>query len=513
MRCAQKIAMLCLLLLTFSSAPCLWAQATGNLRGSVVDAKSAVLEGASVNVVSQDTGISRITKTDATGQYLVPLLAVGLYTIEVDYSGFRHLVQKNIRLQTDEDRTVDFTLSPMGTNVEVEVNAYPVAVDTTNPTLGQVITVDQVANLPLNGRNFVQLATLTPATTQATNPFSQFNGGPGNETSIPGGYSLSVGGSRENATDWLLDGTDNNELTAGAIAILPSIDALQEFKVLTFNYSAEYGTRGGPTVLATTKSGSNQFHGSLFEYFRNTALNARSFFAGDTKEKFNLNQFGATLGGPIRQKKTFFFASYEGQEQRKGRTVLAQVPTSLMKLGNFTESFPDMPAAQIYNPYSTRIDPVTDQVVRDPFKCNSSGNPITPTAAKLQIGGTPCNIIPASMIDPIAKQMIALLPDPNQTGTISGNYISSPVQTLSDTKFAARLDHNFSAKDSLFARFSYDQASSLLPSAARLWYVGGRFRQHGDICGSRPQCHAFRNSLFFAEDHQCRILRVQSHFQ
>ena len=126
MRCAHKIAMLSLSLLTFSSAPCLWAQATGNLRGSVVDAKGAVLEGASVNVVSQDTGISRITKTDATGQYLVQLLAVGLYTIEVDYSGFRHLVQKNIRLQTDETRQVDFTLSPMGTNIEVEVNAYPV---------------------------------------------------------------------------------------------------------------------------------------------------------------------------------------------------------------------------------------------------------------------------------------------------------------------------------------------------------------------------------------------------
>src|SRR4029079_14898751 len=193
-----------------------------------------------------------------------------------------------------------------------------------NPTLGQVITEQQVAQLPLNGRNFVQLATLSPGTTQETNPNSFFNGGPSSEVSTRGSYSLSVGGSRAQSTDWLFDGVDNNELTAGGISILPSIDAIQEFKVLTYNYSAEYGTRAGPTVLLTSKSGSNGFHGSLFEFFRNTSLDARSYFAS-SREKFNLNQFGFALGGPIRKDKTFFFIDYQGRRQRKGIPFLGLV--------------------------------------------------------------------------------------------------------------------------------------------------------------------------------------------
>jgi hypothetical protein len=220
-----------------------FAQTTGSLGGDVTDATGAVLVGASVKVLSQGTGISRFTKTDDTGHYLVPLLAVGLYTVEVECNGFEQAVQKDIRLQTDESQKLDFTLELKGEKREIQVSANPVAVETTNPTLGQVITADQVADLPLNGRDFVQLASLTPGTTQATNPFSQFTGGPGNETSIRGGYSLSVGGSRENATDWLLDGVDNNELTAGAIAILPSIDAIEEFKVLTVKLAGITGLR------------------------------------------------------------------------------------------------------------------------------------------------------------------------------------------------------------------------------------------------------------------------------
>ena len=463
MRFASRASVYSLALFIFALGSQAWAQTTGSLRGSVTDSTGAVIVGASVTVLSQDTGISRVTETSAAGEYVVPLLAVGRYTIRVQRNGFRQAEQTDIRLQTDEERKVDFMLTILGRQEEIEVSANPVAVETTYPTLGQVITAEQVADLPLNGRNFVQLAALTPGTTQATNPFSQFTGGPGNETSIRGGYSLSVEGSRENATDWLLDGVDNNELTAGAIAILPSIDAIQEFKVLTSNYSAEYGTRGGPTVLVTTKSGTNEYHGSLFEYFRNTVLDARSYFASST-EKFNLNQFGAALGGPVRKDKTFFFADYEGEELRKGRTVQAQLPTMLMKQGIFTESFSDLPEAQIYNPFSTRIDPSTEQLIRDPFKCDGLGNPIPPTPAKLQVGGTPCNKIPAGMIDPIAQQMLALLPNPGPSATIAGNYVSEPVQTLADTKANGRLDHNFSSKDSLFARFSYDDATSLLPS-------------------------------------------------
>ena len=212
---------------------------------------------------------------------------------------------KDVRLQVDEHRELDFTLTPASVTSTVEVSASEVSVQTTNPSLGQVITSEQVAQLPLNGRDFVQLATLIPGTTQETNPNSFFTGGPSSEVSTRGTYSLSVGGSRAQSTDWLLDGNDNNELTGGGIAILPSIDAIHEFKVLTYNYSAEYGTRAGPTVLVTTKSGTNGFHGSLFEFFRNTKLDARSYFAS-TREQFNLNQFGGALGGPIKKTRLLF---------------------------------------------------------------------------------------------------------------------------------------------------------------------------------------------------------------
>jgi hypothetical protein len=196
----------------------------------------------------------------------------------------------------------------------VQVSATPVAVQTSNATLGFVVGPAETVDLPLNGRDFVQLATLTPgATTNTSQPGTQFSGGPGNETSIRGAYSLSVGGSRENSTDWLLDGVDNNELTAGAIAILPSIDAIQEFKVITNNASAQYGARGGPTVLVTTKSGTNAFHGSAFEFLRNTLFDAKSFFA-TSREPYHQNQFGASLGGPIKRSKTFFNATCEIME-------------------------------------------------------------------------------------------------------------------------------------------------------------------------------------------------------
>src|SRR5580658_3868823 len=294
-------------LLVFGACPLAYGQATGIISGTVTDATGSSVAGAKVVVTAPAMGVTRDSTTDESGHYLVPLLPVANFTVHVEFTGFQPVEQKDIRLQVDQHREVDFKLVPANVKETVEVTATAVAVETANPTLGQVITAQQVADLPLNGRDFVQLATLTPGTVTETNPNSFFNGGASSEVSARGSFSLSVGGSRANSTDWLLDGNDNNELTAGGIAIFPSLDAIQEFKVLTYNYSPEWGTRAGPTVLVTTKSGTNQFHGSLFEYFRNTDLDARSFFASYT-EQFNLNQFGGSLGGPIKKDKTFFFA-------------------------------------------------------------------------------------------------------------------------------------------------------------------------------------------------------------
>src|SRR6266852_331 len=313
----------------------MYGQARGSFSGTVTDKTGSVITGATVRAISEATGASREAKTDDAGHYLIPLLPVANYTLRVEFQGFQTVEHKEVRLQIDEQRELDFSLSPAALSSQVEVSATEVAVETSNPSLGQVITAEQVAQLPLNGRDFVQLATLTPGTTQETTTNSFFNGAASSEVSARGSVSLSVGGSRPNVTDWLLDGNDNNELTAGGIGILSSIDAIQEFKVLTYNYSVEYGTRAGPTVLVTTKSGSNDFHGSLFEFLRNTSLDAKSFFA-KTPEKFNLNQFGGSLGGPIIKNKTFFFLDGEQKFQRRGITFTGLVPTDAQRGGDFT---------------------------------------------------------------------------------------------------------------------------------------------------------------------------------
>ena len=313
-------------LFSFSANSLLKAQATGEISGTVTDATGSAVSGAKVTISAEATGLSREASSDTSGHFAVPLLPVGTYTIHVDLAGFQTMEAKDVRLQVDEQREFAFKLQPATVQTQVEVSANAVQVETSNATLGQVITSQEVADLPLNGRDFVQLATLTPGATQETNPNSFFNGGPSSEASARGSYSLSVGGSRANSTDWLLDGVDNNELTSGAISILSSIDSIQEFKVLTYNYSAEFGTRGGPTVLVSTKSGTDQFHGTLFEFLRNTDLDARSYFATST-EKFNLNQFGGSLGGPIKKNKTFFFADVEQKYQRHGIPFTGVVPS------------------------------------------------------------------------------------------------------------------------------------------------------------------------------------------
>jgi len=467
--------------------PLLYGQATGSFSGTVTDKAGAVVSGATVKATSQGTGISREAKTDDSGHYLIPLLPVAFYTIRVESPGFGAAEQKDVRLQVDEHRELDFTLAPASVTSSVEVSATEVAVETANPTLGQVITSEQVAELPLNGRDFVQLATLTPGTTQETNPNSFFNAGPSSEVSARGTYSLSVGGSRAQSTDWLLDGNDNNELTAGGISILPSIDAIQEFKVLTYNYSAEWGTRAGPTVLVTTKSGSNQFHGALFEFFRNTKLDARSYFA-TTKEQFNLNQFGGAVGGPIQKDKTFFFIDYQAKMQRHGIPFTGTIPTPAMKTGDFrVDPFifnlanPGFLANPYANPAPTTGEPTT-------FTCvpgtETSANPISEPVNSHggQTIGAPCNVIPAALIDPVGQNMINLYPTASSTFSALGtNYSNVPVRKLNEGEFDIRLDHNFSSKDSVFARFSYDQATSFVPGGSPGFAEAGAFASTQNI--------------------------------
>jgi carboxypeptidase family protein len=471
----KRSALLVIFLL--SICPILYSQANGSFSGTVTDKTGSVVSGATVKVTSQATGATRETKTDETGHFLVPLLPVSIYTIRVESQGFQTVEQKDLQLQVDERRELNYTLAPASVSATVEVSASEVAVQTTNATLGQVITATQVADLPLNGRNFVQLATLIPGVTQETNPNSFFTQGASSEVAARGVYSLSVGGSRAQSTDWLFDGVDNNELTGGGIGILPSIDAIQEFKVLTYNYSAEYGTRAGPTVLISTKSGSNRFHGSLFEFFRNTSLDAKSFFAS-SKEQFNLNQFGGALGGAIQKDKTFFFVDYEGKRQRHGIPFNGLIPTQAMVNGDYTmDPLGGVRGVDAYHGFT--FPDLVSPYTFGPFYCDpASGNPVAPNADGSQTATTmTCNKIPREMFDPAVNPsvdpsglaMMMLYPHANpadiNTDTLT-NFSNVPVRSLDEGKFDVRLDHNFSSKDSAFARFSYDQANSFVPGGS-----------------------------------------------
>ncbi len=459
--------------LLVSSSSLLYGQANGSFSGTVTDKAGAVISGATVRATSQGTGVVREANTDSSGHYIIPLLPVAYFTIRVEAQGFATAEQKDVRLQVDEQRELNFTLVPASVSSSVEVSATEVAVETANPTLGQVITSEQVADLPLNGRNFVQLATLTPGTTASTSPVSFFNGAASSEASTRGSFSLSVGGSREQSTDWLLDGNDNNQLDEGGIAIFSSIDDIQEFKVLTYTYSAEYGERAGPTVLVTTKSGSNKFHGSLFEFFRNTTLDADQYFT-HSQAKFNLNQFGGSLGGPIRKDKTFFFADYQAKMERQGQPFDGYVPTAAMVTPDANGNY-DYSVDPNGNPRgsSAAFPNLNDPYTFSPLQCNTVGGtlvpvPVNPNGSQ-NTGTTSCNIIPAALVNPIGAKVIQLYPTPNAIGSAGFNYVDQPTRKLNEGTWDFRLDHNFSSTDSAFARFSYDQATLFVPGGSPSW--------------------------------------------
>ncbi|MGA2672781.1 MAG: carboxypeptidase-like regulatory domain-containing protein [Terracidiphilus sp.] len=456
--------------LAFMIPAAMHGQAIGSFSGNVLDKSGSAIPGAAITATSQGTGQTREGKTDNVGHYLIPLLPVGVYTVRVDAAGFQSAMSKDLHLQVDEAREVDFSLVPATVVTTVAVTGDAVAVETANPSLGQVITSQEVSQLPLNGRDFVQLATLTAGATAETNPNSFFTQGTDSEVAARGSFSLSVGGSRPNSTDWLLDGVDNNELTAGGIGVFSSIDDIQEFKVLTYTYSAEYGSRAGPTVLVSTKSGSNDIHGSLFEFVRNTDLDAKSYFANSV-EKFNLNQFGGSVGGPIRKNKTFFFVDAEQKYQRHGIAFTGLVPSLAMRGGDFSaDPFGNtISGLAIANPnmIGASADPTVFPNVY--FQCDGAGNPLAANADGSQANGTPCNKIPTALINSIGQAMMKIYPAPNANAgnpNASYNYVNEPVRTLNETKFDVRLDHTLSSKDNLFGRFSYDQASSFVPGGA-----------------------------------------------
>ncbi|MBM3734309.1 MAG: hypothetical protein FJW39_00860 [Acidobacteria bacterium] len=432
----------------------LFAQAvSGTIFGEVRDPSEAAVSGAQVTVRNAATNYNRTASTDAGGGFRFPSLPLGSYTLTVEHTGFGQFVQEGITLQVDQQARVDVVLRVGNVAEKVVVAAEAPLVNTTNAETAEVVERTRIEQLPLNGRNFTQLIQLTTGTN---------TGAAGDQQSnlvinhFRGSAFFSANGMRTWYNNYILDGVNNNESAwnSGGIILLPVIDAIQEFKVSTGNFSSEFGRSAGGVVNVQTRSGTNEFHGNLFEFFRNSALDANDFFnnaSNQPRPGFRQNQFGATFGGPVRRNRLFFFADYQGTRQVRGMTYLASVANDAMRRGDFSGTR----FGQIYDPFTTRAQGTG--ITRDPF---------------------PDRRIPASRFDPVVPRYLDIMPQANTGGAdaIALNFINNPKWTRHGNQGDLRVDYNAGSKGTLFGRFSKDRAGQNFPNdltTARNPFGGG----------------------------------------
>ena len=399
----QKRYAAVLVVLILASFPALFAQSTGTISGTVRDSAGAVVPGAKIVITNDATSISRTAEADEQGHYSVPSLYLGSYRVTGAKEGFQTEVRTGVELTVGREAVVDFALNVGAVTQTLEVAGAAPLVESTSASLGSLVDSRAIRNLPLNGRSYDQLALLQPGVI-LLNP-GPTSGAPFNSGT---GKRFSVGGQRSGTNAFLLDGTDINDQTngtpGGANGTNLGVDTILEFKVFTNSWKAEYGHSQGSVITAVTRSGTNEFHGTAFEYIRNSALDARNFFdVGSSPPSFRRNQFGGVIGGPIKKDKTFFFVGYEGLRQGLGQTLIAVVPTAQAKEG------------------------------------------ILPTGTV--------------KVNPASVPFLNFYPNPNYLtfadGT--GEFISSPQLVANQDNVMARVDHQLNSKHSLFVRYTLDR--------------------------------------------------------
>ena len=478
---------------------------SGAIYGTVKDQSGAVVPGAKVTATSQETGLSVSTVTASDGNFAFTPIKIGTYTLTAEYTGFQKLIQKDVTVEVQQRVAIDLLLQPGMVNQTVEVTGAPPALQTQDASVGQVVGTREVNDLPLNGRNFTFLAQLSAGVTQ----------GQEDTRGLGATGSFSANGERPAQNNYVLDGIDNNAdlvdfLNGTAFVVLPPIDAIQEFKIQTNDYSADMGRSAGAVMNATIKSGTNQWHGDVYEFLRNDKLDAANFFedAGNEKKgEFRQNQFGGTLGGPLRKNKTFVFGDYQGTRIRQAYPWLTTVPTDLERSSGYAD-FADLivgqgspmqaddlnrvfPLGTIFDASTTRsvtagsIDPVTGLTatgsgfVRDPFVA-AGGPSIVGTTNFMGAcpSGTNCylNQLPAARLDPNSVKLLNLYPAQDVAGLFD-NYASNPVIQNNVNQFDIRGDENFSERDTMFARFSYSDNPQFLPGPFKGIADGGAFAQ------------------------------------
>src|SRR5712692_3231494 len=299
----------------------------GTILGTITDESGGVIRGAKITAHQTATGLSRTEVSNDAGEYSIPQLPVGQYTLEVEQPGFKKTERTGIELRVDDKVRIDVSLAVGQLAETVAVEATVPVVSTDSATVGNVVDNKKVTELPLNGRNFLQLNLLVPGANQGVK---------GSQNQTQGG-SITINGAREQSNNFLLDGMDNNDLAINQYAVAISTEAIQEFKVQASTYSAEFGRSPGAQVNVATKSGTNQVHGVAYEYLRNASLDAKNFFDRPGPiPGYKRNQYGASVGGPIKKNRTFFFGNYEGTRVRQGITKVANEPTAAMKRGDFS---------------------------------------------------------------------------------------------------------------------------------------------------------------------------------
>jgi hypothetical protein len=470
----------------------------GTITGTVQDTTGAVVPNALVTLLNTDQGTTVQTKTNNSGGYTFSPVKIGHYSVTATAKGFAKTTQQNVTVNVAQSLLVNIQLKPGAASETVEVTTAPPLMQTEEASVGQVITQESVNNLPLNGRNFTFLAQLG-AGTQTPQADTRGNAASG---------AFSANGLRPAQNNYLLDGIDNNSnavdfLNGTNFVILPPVDAIQEFKVQTADFSAELGRAAGAVLNATIKSGTNSLHGAAWEFFRNDKLDAADFFEnnnGVKKGELRMNQFGVSGGGPIIKNKLFFFGDYEGLRRVQGTSSTNTVPTANERSSNYTNladilSQNDgstrtdilgraIQKGTILDPATTRfvasgaVDPISgmtnssgaDGYVHDPFstKCNATTKSFTLAAC------SDLNQLPANRIDPNAVKLLNLYPSPNSG---LATYGVSPNLFQHSNSFDTREDYNATAKDQIFARVSYVDNPQYIPGPFGGVADGGAFQQ------------------------------------
>jgi hypothetical protein len=405
-----------------------WAQATGSIAGIVTDSSGAVLPGVTVEVTNTATNQVRTATTGPDGYYSVPLLQPGRYDVKATLSGFRTFLRQAITVTVESTARVDMQLVVGGLEESLTVSGEAPLVETANATLGIVVNEKQVVELPLNGRNFTQLGTLLPGVVAPPGALGGQSGGatPGGFGAVTSGFS--VNGMRNQSNNFLLDGASNNDTFNTGFVLRPPPDAIQEFKILTHSYSAEYGRNAGSVVNVVTKAGTNDLHGGAWEFNRNDGLNARNYFAPKDQPKPTLqqNQFGGSLGGPVIRDRLFGFGFYEGFRNKSGVTQNFAVASDAQRTGNFGST--------------TIRDPRTGQ----PFENNT---------------------IPQDRLDPTAVRLIEEFVPRANSGT--NRYIASPETEDNRDQFGIRMDYQLTDNHTVLGRYQLSKTEAITPATTR----------------------------------------------